>query len=119
MPQFPAAMPSPNLQGLEENPARQAILETSMSEGPAKRRPRTTAVIEPFRMDFAPVTPVARLAFLAFFRTELKYGTLEFEMEHPFEGTLRSWRFSARGPYSISQIGLKAFSISTNLELMP
>jgi hypothetical protein len=90
-----------------------------MDAGPAKRRPRTTAAIEPFRMEFAPVSAIARGDFLAFFRNDLQRGALQFEMKHPFEGAQRNWRFAARNPYGIRQIGLNAFSISISLELMP
>ena len=95
-------------------------IRTNMSAGPAKQRRRFTAAPRSAPLVAAPITQADFALFEDWFENDLDMGTLEFDMPHPVTDVMKSWRFDlSQTPYSITPVGLDAYSLSLTLEIMP
>ncbi len=119
MPTWPATLPQyPTLDTISLGSPQSAIVATPMSVGPGKRRPRSSAQIQPMRATYSGLDITMLNAFETWFRVTLAQGSLAFDLIHPFTDATRSWRFSESAPYTLTPWGHK-YDLAVSLELMP
>ncbi|MFQ6552956.1 hypothetical protein AAD018_011525 [Aestuariibius insulae] len=121
MADFPADLAARfGFRGYAEGAPTGAVISTAMSLGPAKRRPRSTTVIEPISGRIRSIRSERVDAFLSFFKEDLRYGALSFGMPHPRTKLIRTWTFSGPdGAYTIVPRTDEWFDIDVNLDLYP
>lgn len=121
MPSWPAFMPDqPVYKDISISGPIGAGLRTNMSKGPAKQRPLFTAAPRSAPLVAAPITQADFVLFEDWYESDLGMGALAFDMLHPITDAMKSWRFDlSQVPYTITPIGVDAYSLSLSLEIMP
>ncbi|WP_185802979.1 hypothetical protein [Pontivivens nitratireducens] len=115
---WPSSLPLPFEISQFSETGPTAIRRTQMDAGPAKQRRVSTAAPEMFTLKFTARNPAMRADFIAWYKVALMHGALSFEMIHPTDAVLRTWRFTDR-PYSIRGLGRGIFVVVFDLELKP
>jgi hypothetical protein len=114
------SLPQPVYDDIKVGAPVGAAIRTKMEHGPAKQRRRFTAAPQPVSLTFAPITEAVLGEFEAFYRDDLSFGVLAFEMEHPVTGLARQFRFNQDGePWQFFPIGDDAYQLGVELELLP
>lgn len=120
MPSWPDYLPQPVFDAISIGAPVGAVLRTEMGSGPAKQRRRFTAAPHPVALVFEPITALNLAMFEAFYKTELGFGALEFEMPHPITDAVCRFRFvTSDTPWGVSPIGSDAYRLNVSLELLP
>lgn len=116
MPSWPETLPAvPLLDGFHET-VPDAVIRTSMEQGPAKARRRSTAAVRLFELHY--LLDRAQLAALdAFFLTTLMGGVLPFGFPHPRGGGTLSCRFVRPPEYAAANGAY--FRATCMLEALP
>lgn len=116
MPSFPSGLTSAILADGFRETLPDLALRTSMEQGPAKLRRRTTAGVA--EMTFSLLLDAAGTQTLdAFYSDDLAGGTLAFDLTHPRTGDTASCRFK-KPPRHLSVNGIW-FRSSVELEILP
>lgn len=118
MPEWPIALPKPIFDQIQIAAPINGVKSTETDTGPGKRRRRSSAVIRPVSLAFAPVSAAGLSLFESFFDTDLGAGVHRFTMDHPIYETSATWRFSKEDHYQIVPIGEDAYQLSISLELI-
>ncbi|MBE9635782.1 hypothetical protein [Salipiger mangrovisoli] len=92
------------------------ILRTQPSVGPAQRRLRTTAASRPFSGAISYMTLAQLAEFEAFYRDDLRLGSLAFDAVDPLTGEARVYAFAGEYKIRPNKLGV---SVSAKLEIMP
>ena len=115
MPTFPASLPVPAINTLQESPPVNAM-RSQMDKGPDKVRRRTTANVRP--LSFNLMLTSAEVATLdTFFVTTTFSGTDKFDYIHPRTGDTVEARFTEPPIYG-EQEGV-LFNTGLSLEILP
>jgi len=93
------------------------VIRSQMSIGPEKRRRRSTARVDkfPLRMTLN-VTELTE--FISFYDTDLRDGSLSFDMTHPVTGVVRQFAFTS-STYNYRSIGNSHYYLTAELDLLP
>lgn len=116
MPVWPVTLPSsPLVEGFREVPP-ETVLRSSMDQGPAKLRRRTTAGTGTLSMIYM-LTRAQVDTLKDFFNDTLAGGTLGFDFTHPVSGTGLTCRFRQMPAYA--PVNSEFFRASIELEVLP
>ena len=115
MPTWPAQLPPPALNSLQESPPNNTI-RSQMDKGPDKVRRRTTANIRPIA--FSMHLTEAQLEILDdFYTSDTFSGSESFTYTHPRTGLLCTARF--REPPSYQEREGVVYNVGISLEILP
>tara|TARA_X000000950_G_scaffold284896_1_gene389172 strand:+ start:4100 stop:4459 length:360 start_codon:yes stop_codon:yes gene_type:complete len=119
MPTWPVTLPQrPLKRGFNEQ-LQNNVTRTAMDAGPAKQRRRFTAGVTPFTVSFV-MSEAQRIIFRDFFYDEIAGGAQRFDMPHPYDGDLVSFRIDmSAGPPSVSPEPGNRWLVSFTLEELP
>jgi hypothetical protein len=116
MPSWPLALPvSPLVEGFRETPP-DTVLRSTMDQGPAKLRRRTTAGAGTLTLTYM-LSRSQVDTLLDFFNDSLAGGTLAFDFTHPVNGAPLSCRFRQSPAYA--PINAEYFKAALELEVLP
>ncbi|UWQ77605.1 hypothetical protein K3725_09740 [Leisingera sp. S132] len=113
---FPGSLPSLDRLGGLGVAFGDGALRTSMEHGPAKVRPRFTAVPDSYTLFHPAYTGVQVAEFRAFWRVDLAQGSLPVLMVDPLDGLEAPFRLSAA---RLRPIGGGKWSITVPAERLP
>lgn len=112
---WPATLPPPALNSLQESPPNNTI-RSQMDKGPAKVRRRTTANIRPLAFNLK-LTPAQVQTLDDFYNITTFSGADEFDYVHPRTGAGCSARFVQPPGYSEQEGTI--YNASVSLEILP
>lgn len=112
---WPASLPPPYLNSLQESPPNN-LIRTSMDKGPDKVRRRTTANIRPISFTLM-LTPDLVEVIDEFYVDDLASGSTEFDYTHPRTGEACTARFVNPPQYGERE-GV-VYSVTVSLEILP
>lgn len=116
MPVWPVTLPSsPLVEGFRETPP-ETVLRSTMDQGPAKLRRRTTAGTGALSMTYM-LTRTQVDTLMDFFNETLAGGALGFDLTHPVSGASLTCRFRQMPAYA--PVNSEFFRASIELEVMP
>ena len=105
---------TPLLTGYQES-VQDTIIRTTMDQGPAKVRQRTTAAVRPIIVTYL-LTAAQVTTLESFYVTEVAGGALAFSFTHPRTNAAVTARFTK--PLSYVPNG-SLFTVTVALEIMP
>lgn len=115
---WPATLPQqPLMKGAQEQ-FQSTTITTEMDVGPAKKRRRFTAAVEPWKGLNMLLTATQVTTFKTFYETTLLGGSLTFTFPNPRTGSSETFRFSGDAP-TLSQASGDLYLTSFELEKMP
>lgn len=112
---WPASLPAPALNTLQESPPDNSI-RSNMDKGPAKIRRRTTANVRPLQFTMA-LDPDLVDVLDAFYDEDTYSGSIAFTFTHPRTGESVQARFTSPPQYSESEGVI--YNATVQLEIMP
>lgn len=115
MPTWPATLPAPALNSVNETPPKNR-LRSQMDKGPPKERRRTTANVRPISF-LLKCTPAETQILDDFFVTETASGVNEFSWTHPRTGAAVVAKFSSEPTYKEFEAAI--WECSIQLEVQP
>ena len=119
---WPSTLPQEFQKPSFNNSPNSGIIRTEMDTGYPKIRLRFTATTENYSGTMI-LTETQKQAFLTFFRTTIRYGSLRFNFPDPYGGAdiEARWVISTNGePYSLTQDGdTTDWRLSFTLEELP
>lgn len=117
---WPPSVPRRFSSNVEQTGPTNAFLLSQFDKGPPIARPNTYSGVRPIPLMLFALTNAQADAFEAWFRADLGNGALEFEMEHPLNGGIATFRFIDPGnAYSRRRLNANTCSINLSLAEVP
>lgn len=110
---FPATLPRP-LFGTWKESEPNLVLGTETDIGPIKTRLRATAGIASVSCQYL-FSTVELATFRSFYTTTLAYGSVQFNMNHPWTNTALVWLFDPQTPPSYEAVSHNCHRVSVSL----